>query len=97
MLNNLTQKMGSSYKPYLAKMQQLEASRINFLKYSIEKLTKHFQQIGQKITSTGLLLHDYSQFITSETDIKCFIKATKSDFYLDTKVTAEVYTPSTDL
>ncbi len=89
--------MQVSYKPYLANLQQLEESRINFMKYSLEKLVRHYHQIGQKITSTGSLLHDYSQFITSETDIKCFIKSSKSDHDLDTSTVAEIYTPSSNL
>ncbi len=54
-------------------------------------------QLGQKFNSTGSLLNDYSSFITSDTDLKCFIKVTKSETSLPKNVIAQVYVPSMDI
>lgn len=81
-LNSIIGKIDSSYKPELQKLQQLEEARINFTKYNLEKLMKHLNLLGLKISSSANTLVDQSQFISSETDIKLFINEHRSDHEL---------------
>ena len=39
--NNIVRILNLDYTPQLQKLQQLEESRINFMKYNLEKLMKH--------------------------------------------------------
>jgi len=78
-------------------MQQLEESRINFIKYNLEKLTKHIGSLGTIILNESKLLQDQSVFINSETDLKLFINENRSDndppvlHSLDMQVQTEEY------
>ena len=49
--NNLIRVIKMDYSPQLQKLQQLEESRINFMKYNLEKMMKHISQLGTKIAT----------------------------------------------
>ena len=45
-VNNQVSKLHKEYCPNLQKLQQLEESRINFMKYNLEKMMKHIANLG---------------------------------------------------
>jgi len=43
---------------HLQKLQQLEESRINFMKYNLEKMMKHLSHLGSKITAQAKVVQE---------------------------------------
>ena len=95
-VNVQTKVLHTEYCPYLQKLQQLEESRINFMKYNLEKLMKHMGAFGTKITSQAKVVQEQSQFISSETDIKLFVNENRSYTELPQEVNLETLNPNED-
>ena len=71
------------------KLQQLEESRINFMKYNLEKMMKHFAALGLKIQNQSKVVQEQTQFISSVTDIKLFINENRSSEELPHEVNVD--------
>ena len=59
-------------------MQENDDSQINFMKYNLQKFAHIFGKVGEAVCDKCMTLHDASQMITSQTDIKIFIENNKS-------------------
>lgn len=58
MVNERIKLLHSDYCPHLQKLQQLEESRINFMKYNLEKMMKHMSSFGTKIMSQSKVVQE---------------------------------------
>lgn len=59
-------------------MQELEESRINFMKYNLEKFMRHISNFGKNIESQAKTVQEQTSFVSSDTDIKLFISENRS-------------------
>ena len=87
--NRAVKALHAEYCPHLQKLQQLEESRINFMKYNLEKMMKHFAALGLKIQNQAKVVQEQTQFISSVTDIKLFINENRSSEELPHEVNVD--------
>jgi len=57
-LNGQVRQLKTEYCQHLQKLQQLEEARINFMKYNLEKMMKHLNQLGQRISSQAKIIQE---------------------------------------
>jgi len=85
-LNNQLKKFEDDYKPLLQRLQQGEESRINFLKYNLEKIMKHFNSFGKAFIERAAEMQGSITMINSETDLRIFIDEHRSQTLFQNKV-----------
>ena len=88
-VNNQVKLLHNDYCPNLQKLQQLEESRINFMKYNLEKMMKHICSFGLKTSNQSKVIQEQTQFISSETDIKLFVNENRSEMEVPKEVNLE--------
>mmetsp|Transcript_18479 Transcript_18479/g.17590 ORF Transcript_18479/g.17590 Transcript_18479/m.17590 type:complete len:128 (+) Transcript_18479:773-1156(+) len=85
------------YKPLLQLLQQGEEARINFMKYNLEKIMKHFTGFGKDIFSHCVEMSTSINMINSETDLKIFIDENKTNQEFLEKVDYQHYEQSNQI
>ena len=60
------------------RVQENDISQINFMKYNMQKFAHILGKVGEDLCEQSTTIHDASQMINSQTDIKIFIEHNKS-------------------
>lgn len=71
--------INTSYRDNLNKVQELDHSQINFLRFNIEKFSTVLDSIGKTIRDHADTIGDGTDIVNADTDIKIFIEHHRSD------------------
>ena len=96
-LNEQIAHFGKEYKPLLQRLQQSEESRINFLKYNVEKFVKHVGGMGKGIVEKSAEMAKQVAMVNSDTDLRIFVDEHKSGRGWLNKVDYKPYEHSKDI
>ena len=79
--NDLWQTFKEVSEPTLEGLQQNEESRIHFIKFTLEKISKLLNQQGQVCVDQSNELNGILENVNSQMDIRIFVDVNKSGVY----------------